>query len=145
MSCSQLVVESWVYRLRPLLEPLPLIFYSKVYITDNFEFWEKSCNFQTVCNLKKKSFFSKLVWTIFTNSPFKIGDIGDVRANLYNTPKACEEITQQYRKIFKNNPQTFFFNRYIFSYSGKRIFFRLMNMLSNLWFVLFNNHNFTKL
>ena len=41
------------------------------------------------------------VWTIFTSSPFKIGDIGDVRANLYNTPKACEEITQQYREIFK--------------------------------------------
>ena len=66
------------------------------------------------------------VCTIFTSSPFKIGDIGDVRANLYNTPKACEEITQQYREIFKkNNPQKFFFNRYIFSYSGIIIFTKL--------------------
>lgn len=37
--------------------------------------------------------------------PFKrlqVADIGDVRANLYNTPVACDEITEQYKEIIKD-------------------------------------------
>jgi len=36
-------------------------------------------------------------------SRLQIGDIGDVRANLYNTPKACAEITEQYNDILNEN------------------------------------------
>ena len=35
-------------------------------------------------------------------NPFEhlqVADIGDVRANLYNTPVACDEITRQYKEI----------------------------------------------
>jgi hypothetical protein len=33
----------------------------------------------------------------------QIADIGDVRANMYNTPAACEEITKQYRSHMQKN------------------------------------------